>query len=201
MKTLYYSVLFFLSGLFLSGCATVLTGSDKDNTVNFFQYKSFAWYARDPSSFKNDQFDNQIIESNVKNLVSGELKRRGFTVDLDEPDLLINYDLMIEKKTEQVQTPIYYHPYNYGFYNPYRPDIRPYAYPSPIISYQTENIPYKEGTLTISIVDKKTNRLIWRGWGVGTVSDAQTYESELPKAIHEIFKAFPVHVVPAQSAP
>lgn len=165
--------------------------SDQDNTVDFTQYKTFAWYVKEISPYKNDLYNNQIIESNVKNLVSAELKRRGFTVNTQNPDLIFDYEIVIEKKTEQVQTPVYSHPYNYGYPNM---NMGMYGYNSPGVfqGYQTQNVPYKEGTLSFKAVDKKTNRLIWQGYATETVPDPQTYESQLPQAIREIFKKFPV---------
>ena len=201
MKTInkHLILLMLFTSALLSSCAVLNVGSDQDNTIDFKQYKTFAWYAKDPTSLKNDQFDNQIIESNIKNLVSAELKRRGYIVDIDSPDVLLDYNIMIEKKVDQQQAPVYYHPYNYGYYNPYRPLNTPYAYQQNVIGYQTQNIPYKDGTLTLSMVDRKTNRLIWRGWGEGVVTDAQVYESQLPKGIDEIFNEFPIKAIPTQT--
>ena len=96
---------------------------------------------------------------------------------------------------DQVQTPVYSHPYNYGYYNPYRPFMNPYIYPSVFVGYQTQNIPYKEGTLTLSAVEKSSNKLVWRGWSIGTLTNGQTYESDLQSDIHAIFKEFPIRKV------
>ena len=190
MKTFKVVLMAFVAILFF-GCALMNVGYDQDNTVDFKQYKKFAWYIKDPTAFKYDEFDNQILESNIKNLVSGELKKRGYIVSVENPDLLLDYELMIERKVNQVQTPVYSHPYNYGYGYPNRPGTF-YNNSSVIIGYQTQNIPYKDGTLTISMVDRKTNKLVWRGWGEEIVTDAQTYESQLPEGISEIFKQFPL---------
>ena len=179
----------------LISCTVFNVGTDQDNSIDFKQYKTFAWYAKDPTTIKNDQFDNQILESNIKNIVSAELKKRGYKVDIDSPDVLLDFDIMIEKKTDQQQVPIYSYPYNYGYYNPYRPSNNPYLYQQRIVGYQTQNIPYKDGTLTLSMIDRKTSRLVWRGWGEGVVTDVQLYESQLPKGIDEIFKNFPVKLI------
>jgi len=183
----------------LNSCLAYDISSDRDNNADFGKYKTFAWYAKDPQALKNDQFDNQIIESNIKNYVSAELKKRGMRVDLDNPDILFDYDLMVQKKVDQVQTPVYAHPYNYGYYNPYRPLLNPYVYPSTFVGYQTQDIPYKEGTLTISVVEKNSNKLVWRGWSVGTLTNGQTYESDLQSDIHAIFRQFPIKKVKINS--
>ena len=53
-------------------------------------------------------------------------------------------------------------------------------------------VPYKEGTLTILVIDRKTNSLVWKGWAVGTVTDEQPYQRQLENSIKRIFKTFPV---------
>lgn len=195
MKTIKFILGIAIFASFFTRCSAYKIASDKDSTIDFSKYKTFAWYAKDPQSFKNAQFDNQIIESNIKNYVSAELKKRGMVVNIDNPDILLDYSLMIENKTEQVQNPIYSHPYNYGYYNPYRPMSNPFMYPSTIVGYQTQNIPYKDGTLTITAVDKNTNRIVWRGWSEGTLIDGQSYESDLPRDIHKVLKHYPVKVL------
>jgi hypothetical protein len=86
------------------------------------------------------------------------------------------------------------HPYNYNGYNPYINNV--YVPPTPyIVGYSTQDIPYQEGTLTVIMIDRKTNRLIWKGWAIGTVTDEATYEWELHGDIHRIFNRFPLKVV------
>jgi len=43
------------------------------------------------------------------------------------------------------------------------------------------------------VIDRKSNKLVWRGWSVGTVTNPQSFEKELPKTIHKIFARYPLH--------
>src|SRR4051812_40314050 len=117
--------IFFLCGaLFLfASCATLDIYSDYDRSVNFNSYKTFAWIPNPDQPYQNSKFNNRIIESNIKNYASQEMQIMGYKVDVDSPDLMIQYSLMIEKKTTDVQTPVYSndipppyfnHPYNYN---------------------------------------------------------------------------------------
>jgi Domain of unknown function (DUF4136) len=191
--TLYMKLLSFIFyiTIALSGCAPAIY-SDQDSGADFSRYKTFAWYAKPTQNFKSQRFDNQIVESNVKNYASTELKARGFTVQVDTPDVLLDYEVAVERKTEQVSNPVYSHPYNYTYYNPATRSYGMATTPSYVMGYQTQNVPYEEGTLTIMVIDRRTNRLVWKGWSDGTVSDEQTYESEIVSDIHRIFKKFPV---------
>lgn len=176
-------------------CSTEQIFTDKDQQVDFKQYQTFAWYARPVNEPAQAGFDNQILESNIKNYTSAELKLRELKVDIDSPDLIMDYQLMVKQKMQREQVPIYNnHPYNYGFYNPYRPYAPNYYYAPQILGYQTEEIPYTEGTLIVTATDRKSNRIVWRGWSVGTVVDEQTYENDLQRDIQKIMKNFPIAV-------
>jgi hypothetical protein len=197
-----------LAFMLIAGCATFDVYSDYDKSIDFRSYKTFAWLPNPDQPYKNSRFNNQIMESNVKNYAGKEMEMLGYSVELDSPDLILEYNFMIEKKVSTVQIPIYNnqvptYPYPYSNYpNNYRLRNNPqydryqrysYGYSPPpyIIGYKTDEIPYKEGTLTISVIDQKSNKLIWRGWSVSTVSDPQSYSQDLAKNIHKIFANYP----------
>jgi hypothetical protein len=192
-----------------NSCAPTTIYSDYSKTTDFKSYTSFAWLPKnhDPQQ-EHTQFDNGIVETNIKNLASGELKSRGYVINTNEPDVLLDFHIDVANKVEHVSTPIYAHPYNYNNYNNYNPN-RPYnnniysnnnSYynTTTIVGYNTQNIPYEEGTLTILMIERKSNRLLWKGWSVGTVTDEQTFEYELPSDIRRLFKQFPLPIPKAK---
>lgn len=175
--------------LSMSGCV-VLVQSDKDDTVNFYRYRTFAWIARQPASFTNPAYDNQILENNIKNVGSLELQNRGMTVDVDSPDVLFDYQIMVDQKTETVQQPVYSNPYTYNRFTGLATFTGSF-----VIGYRNQEIPYKEGTLTISAIDRLSNRVVWRGWAEETVDDPTTYEADLKRDMHKIMSHYPTIVV------
>jgi len=201
----------------LSSCAATSVSSDYNRSLDFKQYKTFAWLPKTHDPKNDSQFDNQIVETNIKNLASGELKSRGYTVDVDQPDLLIDFYVEVQNEVDHVTTPVYGYAYNYNSYNSYNGNYnRPYnnniysnnnSYYNnntylnntgmPVVTgYTTQNVPYEQGTLTILIMDRKTNDLLWKGWSVGVVTDETSFEYELPSDIRRLFKQFPVPVIP-----
>ena len=179
--------------LLLACCAGPSVFSDHDEAADFSHYKTFAWLPHPDVGFKNSQYDNHIVESNVKNFANQEMLARGYVIDLDSPDLLLEYRVEVEMKQETEERPVYAYPYNYMWYDPfYRPYIFGYAPPPYVVGYQTRDISYKEGTLTISAIDRKKNRLVWRGWAV-SFSDPTKYEVKLKEDIKKIFKKYPAH--------
>lgn len=185
--------------IILASCSRPHVYSDYDHSVDFTEYKTYAWLPNPLDSYSNNMFNNQIVENNIKNYASRELDKRGYAVSTNQPDLLIEYNLAIEKKERTVHTPLYDYPYNYNwnsypYYDPYRRYMYGFGPPPYISGYESETIPYTEGTLTISVIDRKTNTLIWRGWNIEKVSDPETFGATLQKDISFIFKRFPVEL-------
>ena len=82
--------------------------------------------------------------------------------------------------------------------NPFGTIINPmmmnnfWAPPPPmIVGYRTRQIPFKEGTVVITVIDRKQNRLIWRGWGTSCIQDPYNFKDELESKIYAIFKRYP----------
>lgn len=194
--------------LLLSSCAATSISSDYNRSLDFKAYKTFAWLPKTHDPKNDGPFDNQIVETNIKNLGSGELKSRGYKVDVDEPDLLIDFYIDVANKVDHVTTPVYGYSYNYngnfaGAYNnnmySYRNSYynnNSYINTAPVVvGYNTQDVPYEQGTLTILIIERKTNTLVWKGWSVGTVTDESSFEYELPSDMRRLFKEFPVPVI------
>jgi hypothetical protein len=204
-----YPILFF----FLLSCASVQIYSDYDRTADFKKFKTFAWLQRS-DSVHNYWYDNQIIEKNVKLYVTNEMKARGYTLDMKNPDLILEYHSTAKKEHYTVSNPIYSNQTNTNLFNnngfnnnayynnntinqqPYNPN-RPYGYNNTpyIIGYNQQQVEYNEETLIIDVVDKSLNQLIWRGRAVGSISDEQDLEEQLPKDIQKIFLKYPIHVL------
>jgi hypothetical protein len=192
--------------LFLFSCASVQIYSDYDRTADFKKYKTFAWLQRS-DSVHNYWYDNQLIEKNVKYYVTNEMKARGYVLDIKNPDLILEYHSTAKKEHYTVSNPIYSNQTNNnfnnngfnnnfnnnGFNNPYNPS-RPYAYNNTpyVVGYNQQQVEYDEETLIIDVVDKSINQMIWRGWAVGSVSNEQDLEEQLPNDIQKIFLKYPI---------
>jgi hypothetical protein len=178
----------------LTGCSSVRIFSDYDRSADFKIYKSYAWL-QNPDTIHDLYYNNPLMEKNLKNYVNKEMAVRGYIIDIHHPDLLIEYHTEVEKKQQIVNNPVYSNS-TYPYYMPYmynNPVYRYGYYNSPrIIGYNSQVIDYNEGTLVIDVIDRKQNQLVWRGWSVDTVYDAQILEGQLPKDIKKIFKRYPV---------
>lgn len=75
-------------------------------------------------------------------------------------------------------------PYGYGRYGMWAGAPRTY----------TDISQYTEGTLTLDFVDTKTQKLVFRGIGTGTVSDPETNAERIKEAVEKIVQNFPTSV-------
>jgi len=195
-RALFSALLPFIVLISLPSCYAPQVYSDYNRSVDFRQYKSFAWIPRS-DSFHNYFYDNQFIEKNIMHLANTEMLNRGCNIDTLEPDLLLEYYLTSQKKTYTVNNPGYMP--NYGYNSPYNNPYgynnynNPYGYNNPYNGgYNQQQVEYLEGTLLINVIDRRTNELIWRGWSISSIYNEAQVESELPSEIHKIFNKYPI---------
>jgi len=176
-------------------CATYMVFADKDESIDFTKYKTFAWF---PSGTYNygSGFSNEIIDNNIKFFASHEAIKRGLIGDTSTPDLIFEYHIEIKNKIRTEQQPIYNYNYIYNKMGNYNPYWKYNNMNAPYISgYKNVDIPYEEGTLEVSAIERQNNKLIWRGWSVSTFDDNIAYEKDIHNDIIAIFKKFPMQLL------
>jgi hypothetical protein len=52
--------------------------------------------------------------------------------------------------------------------------------------------PIKEGTVTISMIDTKTDKTVWQGWTTDEVNSKNMTTKEIQNSVKSIFKKFDV---------
>ena len=181
------------SALLFTGCA-VSTHIESAAGVNFNNYKTFGWVNGNGEKVE-DSADNDIVDNNIKNAISGQLESKGWKETTQNPDVILDYNVMVEKGVRQASAPIYNYPvYNYPFthyyYNPWRRRMGYIYYPNNLMRYHTYNIPFKEGVLTVNMIDAKTNQLIWQGSATGDVSSRTVTTQEMATDVKSIFNKY-----------
>ena len=87
------AVVLFFSFILISCSSTAHI--EKDDSVDFGQFKTFAWI--DKAANDNNRA-NDLIEQKVKEIVKIELeKNAGWKQVTSKPDVLISYDVPVEK--------------------------------------------------------------------------------------------------------
>lgn len=182
--------------------------SDYDRSADFSKYKTFAWLP-DKADTTNTQYNNEIIRNNIRNYYGQCMSDRGYSFDAENPDILIQLVITNSKKERTVTTypsAYYYRPYYYGsyYYYPYSPGYYYRYYPSYSYSYgggfsSTQKVEYVNGAITLNVIERKSNKLIWTGTAEGDVYDPSVIERDLHPAVHSIIEQYPVKPLVARS--
>lgn len=162
---------------------------EKDKYANFSQYKTFGWI--DHNNGKKGK-GNDLEEQNVRDAVIKELEKSGWKEAKHNPDILVSYDVLVEKGTRRSSDPVYSASYSRFFYNPYSRRYGTIFYPSQFLGYEDYNVPVREGTLTITMVDTKTGKTVWQGWTTDEVNSKYLTHGEIQSSVKAIFRKFDV---------
>lgn len=194
----FHLTAFIILLMMLAGCSVysdVYSNSDRD--ADFRNYKTFAWLPDKDTT--NEAFNNQIIRNNTRNYFAHCLGELGMTVNTDTPDVLLELVVKSEKKEMTQHTGR--HPYGGGwsyYQNPfYYPFPGPYYYRHNYgygysCSYTDRNVEYAAGTITLNVIDRKQNKLVWTGAAKGDLYDPELLSENLHPAVYSILKKYPV---------
>lgn len=189
MKYLRFLAVAALSGLLLAGCASV-AHVEKDQTVNFSNYHSYAWAeAKDGGKDSSGSKVSDLAERTIRNAVNAELAKAGWK-ESKRPDVLIAYDVLVERAVRQQNNPVYTQPFSRMFFNPYSRRWVNVYYPSEFMGYDRQDLQVREGTISISLIDARTEKTIWQGWTTDEVSSRNLTSKEIQNSVKSIFRKF-----------
>ena len=181
-----------LSGLLLAGCASV-AHVEKDDSVNFSNYHSYTWVEAKDS--KNDSVKTKVsdlTERKIKEAVNAELAKTNWKESKHRPDVLISYDVVVDRGLKEDADPVYSMPFTRYIYNPYNRRWISLYYPSEFMGYDRNQHSVREGTVTISVIDAKTEKTVWQGWSTDEVNSRNLTSKEIQNAVKSIFRKFDV---------
>lgn len=168
----------------LAACASSgpLIQTETNPTVDLGSYRSFAFFsplATDKAGYET------TLTTRLKNAARRALEAKGYVYSEADPDLLVNFYVNIEAKQEirSYNTA----PVGYGYYG-YR-----YGYYGGWHGTEIHTVNYKEGTLTIDLVDADRKLLAWQGQAEGRVSRSADKDpgARVDAVVAEIMAALP----------
>jgi len=173
MKAIKILAILFL--FILGSCSSIRVNSDYDKSVDFSQYKTYAFHKRGIDRVEISGLDKKRI----LNAIDIELGKKGMTKS-ENPDLLVN---IFTKERERIDVDQYNAGWGYGWgygWNPYLWGGRTYV------------STYVEGTLYIDLIDAKKKELVWEGEGVGYLTEnRERKESQINEFVAKILAQFP----------
>jgi hypothetical protein len=183
----------FLSIVFLFASCASTAHIEKDDTIDFRHYKTFAWIDKDGEGKKDRNRNNDIVEEKIRKAVNQELeKTAGWRESKNHPDVLLSYDVLVEKGVKESNNPVYTRPYSRIFFNPYTRRYSTIYYPSEFMGYDRDQRSIREGTVTISMIDTKTDKMVWQGWTTDEVNNKNLSSKEIQNSVKAIFRKFDV---------
>jgi hypothetical protein len=171
-----FKAVFLASFFALSACSSLGGGvsTARAPNVNLSQYKTFAWSEahsaqRPPATIQ----DREIMTS-----VNHELTQKGLSPADDTPaDLIVSYNAQPELNDG----------YNGGIY---QGDFDNWEWGGSELRAPR----MRRGALTLTLVDSKTNRVVWKGKAsdvIGNDSDEDENQKQITAAVKDLFKEFP----------
>ncbi len=174
MKSLKITAILLMFVLVLSSCSTVKVATDYDQSVNFGQYETYAFFK--PGIDKAEISD--LDKKRILRAIEAEMAEKGFTKS-DSPDMLVS----IFTKTNQ-NVNIYNNNYAYGYGWGWHPWY--WGAGRNTISSTTE------GTLYIDLIDAEARELVWQGMGTAALaSDVERKQKRINEIVEEILAKYP----------
>ena len=175
----------------LASCGTT-AHIEKDDNADFARYKSFKWIDKDGEGKNDANQKNDFTEQRIRVAVNKELEKSGWKEVKNRPDVLLSYDVLVERGTIESTNPVYTRPTSRVVFNPYTRRYTTIFYPSQFAGYERDERTIREGTVTISMIDTKTDKTVWQGWTTDEVNSKNLTTKEIQNSVRSIFKKFDV---------
>lgn len=182
-----------LISLLVISCGPKVNTSKK-TTKNLESFTSYA-FLPNQDTIQTSKYDNAFVNEVIIDQINVNMQELDYRLDRNQPDLLVYYHLMLDEEVAVNASPVYT---NYSYYRPgyyVGPYYRNYAYNNyftvpRLAGTAIEQIPYKEGTIVIDIIDRRTNEIVWRGRANDVITPTNL-EEKLSNYVNAIFEEFP----------
>lgn len=204
-STYYAKEIVLLFTLFtIAGCSKRIyknAQSSYDRSVNFKQYKTFAWLGDKDTADLKPVF--AVMYNNTENYFTHCLKERGYKPNVDSPDVLLQ--LIVKSETRERADEFLQQPYSTTtvttYPNPFlHPLNNPLKYNKPFtykyFNYQKDNEPRKEtyikNSITLNIIDRVKQKLVWSGTAATDLYDSAYLQMNLHPVVYNMLEKYPV---------
>lgn len=171
-----------LATALLAGCAGLKVDLDYDPARNFSDYHSYAWLPAVTSKEGEAVIRNDLVEARVVGAVDSALSAKNMQrAESTNADFLVTYHINVESRVDvrTIETGFGYRPW--WHWNS---------------SFDTETVVehYKAGTLVLDIIDRKTDKLAWRGAAETRLREGltpQQRDTEIRTIVNALMNNFP----------
>lgn len=161
------------AALVAAGCAPVRVNASLERGMAFTNYTSYTWAADDQFNTGDPRLDNnEFFQHRLQATADAVLEQRGLEkVSATSAQLMIHYHANISQRIDVNGLDR-----SYGYCEDCHSSI------------------YDAGTITLDLVDAKTNKLVWRGWSEGSlegIDNQPMIESRIDEAVKKILQQLP----------
>lgn len=158
-------------------CSTVkIVDTEPADNFSLSNYRTFNFYdvEAEGNALSADYLKRVDI---LKSEIAKQLQKRGLSHSTSEPELLVNLGIVVEEKVQTRQTDL-------------RTDAPRYI-GQRRYSWKSEQVEvgrYKHGTVTVHLVDRAQNKMMWRGIAEGVIpTKTKKLERTIAEGAQELF--------------
>lgn len=161
----------------------------KDPSVDFSKIKTYAWVrAEKEKGTARPGKTNDLQDNKIRASIDRNLQANGWQLTRKQPDVLLVYDVDIQRDIRNVPDPVYTQPMTRWYYSPWRRGYMPVYYPSEFLGYNYYKEAVNEGTITLTILQTDTQKTIWQGWTTSDINGRRMTDKEIDNNVKAIVK-------------
>jgi hypothetical protein len=166
-----------LAMLAVTGCATMSVSSHVQSGIDFGRYRTFEWGPADALPTGDPRLDKDpFFQDHMQGAVEKGMAAKGLArATAADADLLIHYHASVTQRIDINAA-------DRG---------RGYCYED----CQSGVLEYEAGTIVLDLVDRKTNKVIWRGWAQESLDrmldDQDRMERDINEAVSRMLARLP----------
>lgn len=166
---------------FLTACSpSIQVNTEPAPGFRLSDYNTFAFYEVDASGEGlSPAYRTQV--QYIQQEIAEQLEARGLAYSASQPDLLINLGIVVTEEVQTRETDVISDP-------PLYVGQRRYTWRS----REVEVGRYREGTVSVHLVDNSRNELVWRGRAEAILASKQAkLHEQIAQGVEEMFQEIP----------
>ena len=169
--------------LMLTSCSTAkLLHSEKAEEADLSTYRTFDFYKVEATGDTSQQFGKRIVK--LEDAIAVKLQRFGYLLSKTNPDMIINIGVVVDEQVQTRQT-------DFRTDAPRYIGQRRYSWKSK----EVEVGRYREGSVTVDLVDRKQNTLVWTGTVQGVIPQREArLDAAVKSGVDKLFSKYPGRV-------
>ncbi|NEM98455.1 DUF4136 domain-containing protein [Pontibacter burrus] len=167
--------------ILLAGCSSIRVLDTKaDEGFRLSNYSTFDFYEVETGGDALEAYAPQL--DFLRQEIARQLEQRGLKQSSSDPELKINLGLVVASKVQTRET-------RYGSDAPYYIGQRRYTWKSEEVVVNN----YKQGTLSLHLVDNATNKLVWQGAAEGVLPENNTpkIQKRISEGVQKLLQQIP----------